>query len=87
VIEIARADGVQVKVGDLPVDDLYRATELFLTSTAGGVMPVATLDGRPVGDGGPGPLTMRIRDRYWAMHRDPRYTQEVGYPAARTVGS
>jgi branched-subunit amino acid aminotransferase/4-amino-4-deoxychorismate lyase len=87
VIEIARADGVQVKVGDLAVDDLYRATELFLTSTAGGVMPVATLDGRPVGDGGPGPVTMRIRDRYWAMHRDPRYTQEVGYPAARTVGS
>jgi branched-chain amino acid aminotransferase len=82
VLDIAREDGMRVKVGDLPVDDLYRATELFLTSTAGGVMPVATLDGNPVGDGRPGPATMKIRDRYWELHRDPRYSQEVDYPAA-----
>jgi branched-chain amino acid aminotransferase len=81
VIDIAREDGMQVVVGDLPVNDLYRATELFLTSTAGGVMPVATLDGQPVGDGRPGPVTMRIRDRYWELHRDPRYSQDVDYPA------
>ena len=41
-------------VGDVPASVLYRAQELFLTSTAGGVMPVATLDGRPVGEGRPG---------------------------------
>lgn len=82
VIEIAREGGLRVQVGDIPVDDLYRATEMFLTSTAGGVMPVATLDGLPVGDGGPGSVTMKIRDRYWELHRDPRYTEEVAYPAA-----
>jgi branched-chain amino acid aminotransferase len=43
-------------------------------------MPVATLDGQPVGDGRPGPATMKIRDRYWELHRDPRYTQDVDYP-------
>ena len=79
VIEIAGQDGLPVAVGDLPADDLYRATELFLTSTAGGVMPVATLDGQPVGDGRPGPVAMKIRDRYWELHRDPRYTVEVDY--------
>jgi branched-subunit amino acid aminotransferase/4-amino-4-deoxychorismate lyase len=80
VIEIARADGLPVVAGDLPVEELYQAAELFLTSTAGGVMPVATLDGHPVGDGRPGPVTRRIRDRYWALHRDPRYTVAVDYP-------
>lgn len=69
-------------VGDLPADDLYRADELFLTSTAGGVMPVATLDGQPVGDGRPGPVAMKIRDRYWELHRDPRYTVNVDYGEA-----
>jgi branched-subunit amino acid aminotransferase/4-amino-4-deoxychorismate lyase len=82
VIEIAGQDGLPVTVGDLPVDDLYRADELFLTSTAGGVMPVATLDGQPVGDGRPGPVAMKIRDRYWDLHRDPRYTAEVDYGEA-----
>ena len=57
----------------------YRAQELFLTSTAGGVMPVATLDGRPVGEGRPGPMSTAIRQRYWELHRDPRYTLAVDY--------
>ena len=58
---------------------LYRAQELFLTSTAGGVMPVATLDGRPVGEGRPGPMSTAIRERYRELHRDPRYTLAVDY--------
>jgi branched-chain amino acid aminotransferase len=86
-IEIAQADGLPVKAGDLPVEELYRADELFLTSTAGGVMPVTTLDGRPVGDGRPGPVTTRIRDRYWDLHRDPRYTVAVDYPETGPVPS
>jgi branched-chain amino acid aminotransferase len=79
VIEIAEALGWTVHVGDIPASRLYRAQELFLTSTAGGVMPVATLDGRPVGEGRPGPMSTAIRERYWELHRDPRYTLAVDY--------
>lgn len=79
VIEIAEARGWTVHVGDMPASTLYCAQELFLTSTAGGVMPVATLDGRPVGEGRPGPMTTAIRERYWELHRDPRYTLAVDY--------
>jgi branched-chain amino acid aminotransferase len=80
VLEIAEELGAPpVQVGDLPVADLHRAEELFLTSTAGGVMPVATLDGAPVGDGVAGPLTRRLRARYWELHRDPRFTVAVPY--------
>ena len=37
------------------------------------------LDGQPVGTGVPGPLTMQLRDRYWASHEDPRYSTPVRY--------
>lgn len=78
-IEIAEELGWAVQVGDVPASALYRAQEIFLTSTAGGVMPVSTLDGKPVGEGHPGPMTTIIRDRYWELHRDPRYALAVGY--------
>jgi branched-chain amino acid aminotransferase len=42
-------------------------------------MPVTAVDGKPVGDGVPGPLTTRLRDLYWASHTDPRYTIPVRY--------
>ena len=76
-IEIAESLGVPVHVGDLPVGDLYRADEIFLTSTAGGVMPVASLDGAPLGGGEAGSLTSRIRDRYWELHSDPELSFAV----------
>lgn len=78
-IEIAREQSLDVVVGNIPVSVLYQADEIFLTSTAGGVMPVSTLDGRAVGTGRPGPVTSLIRERYWQLHSDPRYTLKVDY--------
>jgi branched-subunit amino acid aminotransferase/4-amino-4-deoxychorismate lyase len=85
-IEIARDQGVEVRLEEMPVPLLYEADEIFLTSTAGGVMPVAMLDGKPVGSGAPGPVTTAIRDRYWELHDDPRYTLAVDYEPRRTAG-
>ncbi len=79
VIEIARQLSLPMHVGDLPVGDLYRASELFLTSTAGGVMPVARLDGQPVGNGKVGAITEKIRTRYWDLHADPDLSFAVDY--------
>ena len=85
-IEIAGEQGLDVHVGMMPVSLLYEAGEIFLTSTAGGVMPVATLDGKAVGSGVPGPTTTAIRDRYWALHDDPRFTRAVDYEAVPAAG-
>lgn len=79
VLDIAGESGIEARVGFVPVSTLYDADEIFLTSTAGGVMPVSELDGRPVGDGGVGELTARIRQTYWDWHEDPRFTKEVDY--------
>ncbi len=79
VIELARAAGHRVDEGRLSADDLRRAAEVLVTSTAGGLMPVTVIDGEPVGPGVPGPLTLQLRDRYWASHQDPRYSTPVRY--------
>ena len=50
-------------------------------------MPVRTLDGDPVGDGQPGEITTRIRDRYWALHDDQRYTAIIDYPVRAATAS
>lgn len=79
VIELAQQAGQPIAEGRLSVDDLRRADEVFITSTAGGIMPVSVIDGKPVGTGAPGPLTLQFRDRYWAAHTDPRYATPVRY--------
>ena len=37
-----------------------------MTGTFAGLTPVITVDGRTIGDGGPGPMTARLRDLYQA---------------------
>jgi branched-chain amino acid aminotransferase len=81
VIELAAEEGQDLQQGSLSADDLRRADEVLATSTAGGIMPVTIIDGCPVGTGTPGPRTMRLRDRYWARHEDPRWTTPVRYDA------
>jgi branched-chain amino acid aminotransferase len=68
VFEIAAEFGIPAAERDLTPYDLYNAEEAFLCSTAGGIFPIAKVDGRSVGMGGLGPLTRRIRDRYWERH-------------------
>ena len=76
---MAREAGQQVDEGRLAAEDLLRSDEVLVTSTAGGIMPVTVIDGKPVGTGTPGPLTLQLRDRYWASHQDPRYSTPVRY--------
>jgi len=45
-------------------------------------MPVTHVDGTVIGDGTPGPVTRALRDAYWALHEDPRYSLAVDYERA-----
>ncbi len=79
VIELAQSLNVKVDVGILTEDELRQADEIFLSSTAGGVMPVTRLDESAVGDGSPGPLTQRLRQMYWDAHDDDKYVTRIDY--------
>jgi branched-chain amino acid aminotransferase len=81
VMELAAEHGLEVEAKEISEEEFRRGTELFATSTAGGVMPITSLDGQLVGDGKVGPVTRRLRDAYWAAHDDPRYITPVDYSA------
>lgn len=75
VIELARQLGIGCELADIPVQRLREADEIFITSTAGGVMPVTRLDGASVGNGEVGPLTQQLQRMYWQRAADdPRNT-------------
>lgn len=79
VLDLAAEQGLTTHVAPIPVADAGRADEAFMTSTAGGVMPVTMIDGQPLGDGTPGPITMQLRQAYWNAHDDPRWTTPINY--------
>ena len=80
VIELAEEQGIAVKLDSFGAAVLEEAEEIFLSSTAGGIMPVTTVNNKPVGDAKPGKITTLIRKRYWEAHDEERWTTAVDYP-------
>ena len=69
VIELARKAGIAVFERAMDRHDIYTADECFLTGTAAEVIPVVECDGRPIGPGKPGPITLDLRERFHALVR------------------
>jgi branched-chain amino acid aminotransferase len=67
-----------LRIAPLPAAAVRDADEVFLTSTGGGILPIAKIDGRPLRHF-PGPITTRLRDAYWAMHDEAAHRDEVDY--------
>jgi len=60
VIELAEEAGIPTRQPDMTPFDLYVADECFLTGTAAEIVPVVRIDGRRIGDGKPGPVTLKL---------------------------
>ena len=82
VVELAARMNIDCRLTKVPVEDLRKADEVFISSTAGGIMPVRSIDKTVVGDGAPGPVTVRLREMYWKLHEDPAYSTPVRYELA-----
>lgn len=80
VFNLCQRLGLAVAAIDVSTQALLAADEVFITSTAGGIMPVTTIDGAKVGDGSVGPITRRLTELYWQMHEDPEWSTPVRYP-------
>ena len=59
ILKLAQ-DRFEVDIRDLPLDELVRAEEVFITGTNKGVVPVVQIDDRPIGNGRPGPHTRKL---------------------------
>ncbi|HVR83068.1 MAG TPA: aminotransferase class IV, partial [Planctomycetota bacterium] len=64
VLEIARQQGVRVRFQPVAIVDAMSAQEAFVTGTLTEIMPAVSIDGKPVGKGSPGPVTLKLRGAY-----------------------
>jgi len=67
VIDVCKAEGIPVFERNYSLVDTYDADEAFLTGTFGAQTPVGKIDGRVIGSGEMGSMTLRIRDLYKAL--------------------
>ncbi len=74
VFDIASEFDLKVMEVNLTRHDIFVADECFLTGTAAEIVPVVKADGRPIGNGRPGPITTRIIARFREL------TRETGTP-------
>ena len=77
VFELAEELGIEAEQGDYPPQELLEADEAFITSTAGGIMPIARVNDRRYPAHGPGPISLRLRDEYWRRREAGWLSTEV----------
>ena len=77
VFDLSDELGLAFEATTIPAQELIDADEAFLTSTAGGIMPVASVNDRALGGlNGPGELTTQLHNLYW----DKRWAGWLGTP-------
>ena len=77
VIDLCRELGIPCELRTVTAEALRNADELFISSTAGGVIGVTRLDGRILGNDRPGPLTGKLHDAYWEFRRNGWHAEPV----------
>jgi len=65
LLNLIAKDGIPIKEKSLHMEQLGKISELFITGTTSGVLPVIAVDKKNIGDGKPGPITRRIEKAYW----------------------
>lgn len=69
VLTLARDLGLEVRERAFTVDEALAAREAFLSGTTVTVLPVTRINGQPVGEGRPGPVTLKLRALYQELRR------------------
>ncbi|WP_413730241.1 D-amino-acid transaminase [Sodalis sp. RH22] len=64
LLVLVKEHGLQREERAFSLEEAKNAAEAFVTSSTSFIYPVVTLDGQPIGDGTPGPLTRRLRQLY-----------------------
>lgn len=77
VLELCEQLQLRCEVRPVAIGEVLGADEIFMTSTAGGIMPVTTIDGNAVRDGKPGPLSRSHRCiGVFHPHAAPRFCRK-----------
>ncbi len=81
IITLAQDLGMAVQERRFSRDELYLADEAFFTGTAAEVTPIREVDGRVIGPGKPGPVTLKLQEAFFKVVKgeDPGYHQWLTY--------
>lgn len=64
VIELCTSAGIKMREGYLQVDEVGKLEELIITATPEEIIGIVELDGKPIADGNPGPVTKRLQQEF-----------------------
>jgi len=81
VVELAQAAGMPVEFAEISEAEVRAADEVWITSSSKEVLAITELDGKPVGDGKPGPAFRRMHQLY------QEFKQRVMRAGARAVAA
>ncbi|HSP23844.1 MAG TPA: aminotransferase class IV [Saliniramus sp.] len=70
VLELCEMMGIEAAIEPIPRAMLEDADEIFLATTAGGVMPASRIAGRILGNDRPGAVSLSLKQAYWQRHRE-----------------
>jgi branched-chain amino acid aminotransferase len=85
VLEVCEKLGLPHEVRKVTADEMRNADEIFVSTTAGGIMPVSRIDGRIMQNDRPGPMSTKIKDTFWALRAEGWHATAVDYDASAAV--
>ncbi|MDX8457112.1 aminotransferase class IV [Mesorhizobium sp. VK9D] len=80
VFDLCAEIGLSATAADITRAEIKAADEVFITSTAGGIMPVTRIDEAAIANGRVGSVTSQLIDLYWHKHHDSAWSTAVIYP-------
>ena len=79
VLEIAEGLGIRTEIRNIKKTELLRTDEVFISTSGGGVIPIAKVNEQIFSDGQCGAVTLEIRKTYWTWMNSPAYRTEIFY--------
>jgi branched-chain amino acid aminotransferase len=83
VYELCEEMALKSETRPITADEMRNADEVFLATTAGGIMPASRIDGRIMGNDRPGPISARLREAFWKRRSEGWHATPIeGLPSA-----
>jgi branched-chain amino acid aminotransferase len=79
VLELCKEMNIPAQVRTIAGKELYEADEMFMASTAGGIMPVSRVDNHVMSEDKPGPISVSLKNRYWEKREAGWHATPVNY--------
>lgn len=82
VKELCQEMSIGYQCAPLHADTLLQANEVFLSTTAGGIMPVSRINGRILSDDKPGPISTKLKNAFWHKRANGWHATAIPYSSA-----